>query len=113
MIEVLENNEEACKAAQDNEQIKANQVNEKNVLPGFILAVIGVVLMCFSIIPLAGIVIFFVSAAVIIISENMLNKYKSEVQNPSKLCSVGKILTLVGACLSVVFLIISVILTIL
>jgi hypothetical protein len=113
----LENNEQACDVEQKIEETKKSenqpQENEKMALIGFILSIIGTVLMCLSMIPLAGIVIFFVGAGVIIVSENMLNKYKSETQNPSKLCTIGKALTIVSACLSVVFLIISVILTIL
>ena len=113
MVAVIENNEQAYENNQVNEVKESNnQANERLVLAGFILSIVGVVLMCFSIIPLVGIIIFFASAGVIIVSENILNKYKSETQNPSKLCKIGKILTLVGACLSVVFLVISVILTI-
>ncbi len=116
MVAVAENNEKICNTEQKNEEANQNlekKANEKVALTGFILSIIGVVLMCLSIIPLVGIVIFFVGAGVIIVSENMLNKYKSEAQNPSKLCSIGKILTIIGACLSVVFLIVSVVLTIL
>ena len=91
---------------------KEGQTSEKTALIGFILSIIGICLMCLSFIPVVGFVIFFVSAIVIMVSENMLNKYKSEVKNPSKYCTVGKILTLVSALISVLLLVVSVLLTI-
>ena len=60
----LENNEQACEVEQKIEETKKRenqpQENEKLALVGFILSIIGTVLMCLSMIPLAGIVIFLI-----------------------------------------------------
>lgn len=90
-----------------------NKKNEKMAFTGFILSLIGAILMCFTIIPVAGLVIFFIASGFIIVSENMLNKYKTMVSEESRYCKIGKILTVVGAGISIVFLVISICLTLL
>ncbi len=110
---ILQETQNSVKDEKEMNESSKRQTSEKTALIGFILSIIGLCLMCLSFIPVVGFVIFFVSAIVIMVSENMLNKYKSETENPSKNCKIGKILTLIGACLSILFLIISVLLTIL
>ena len=109
-VEMSQNGEKAEKIA-ENSLIKIE--DDKKSLIAFILSVVGLVLMCFSIIPVTGLFMFFIASPIIIIGENMLNKYKGKTEKINKLCKIGKILTLVGAGVSVVFLILSVILSIL
>lgn len=90
-----------------------NENNEKMAFTGFVLSLIGAILMCFSVIPLYGILIFFIAAGFIVVSENMLNKYKSITNVQSKYFKIGKIVTVVGASISVITITVCVLLTIL